>query len=132
MVMNPILWVAIFAVLIPVQLVLIQVHFHDSSPLHTHPTNMWTFILCLFIYAFAFGGYNKLQICTLQDTTYQDLCVKVALISRSLASTSLLSVLVSQSLQPVVFIICFILLIIYFARDKIMPICKNVVSCAYN
>ncbi|KAF7844892.1 hypothetical protein G2W53_001797 [Senna tora] len=81
-------WHAGFVFLIPTLLVILQVHSQGSSPLRTHPLNMWIFIICCFFYCFALGFYMKPQ------NSYQKLLAKVAFISGSLASAALMSVFV--------------------------------------
>lgn len=94
-----------------------QVHFQSpsSSPLHTHPFQMWILIFCLIMYCSPLGCYTNL-----------------AFILASMASALLISIFVSTPL--LVFILWFILLFLYFARKvEIIKKCeKTVVSYVSN
>lgn len=106
-------------------------HFNNSSPLDEYPASIWLFIICSLFYCFAFGSHMKCQTCSPTDTASLDNCVKVALISGSLAYAALISVLVSQYLQPFVYFGWLILLIIYFNHKKLAQIGEHMVSNLY-
>ena len=88
---------------LPLQLSLLQLHFHDSSPFETYPINMWTFIFAVFLCCIALFYYIK---CRLTNSIYfMNICDKVGYVFGLLASATFLSMLIPPSFEPFVFII---------------------------
>ncbi|KAJ7962297.1 putative Transmembrane protein [Quillaja saponaria] len=96
-------WFAVFVFLLPVLGGVLQLHCQgsNSSPFETHPANMWVCLLALLTFCSSSAYYIKSHF---HSTNYAKLAAQVTIISGSLASVSVISILVPGRLELLVFI----------------------------
>ena len=132
-------WYVVFIFAIPLQVEILQLHFHDSSPFQTHPINMWSFVFAILLCCVALAYYIK---CRLTGSIcFMNICDKIGYISGLLASAAFISVLVPPSIEPFVFVIWIVISIMFIdiirnwilkVAQKIYYFVKNGVSYIHN
>ncbi|KAK9274276.1 hypothetical protein L1049_019090 [Liquidambar formosana] len=114
-----------FSFLITILVGVLQVHNqnNNASPFHTHPANMWAFIIATSIYSFAFAATSRLP----PDTSRSLLAGFVAFFSGALSVVSIVWMFVPLWLAWLITILWFLLLGMV-ACDLFLPFFQRLFS----